>query len=74
MVVKIDQLLEVLVTTIIFVVIGLVVFGIAFFIMDKVTPFSIRKEIEEDHNTALAIVIGAMILGIALIVAAAING
>lgn len=74
MVVKIDQLLEVLVTTVIFVVIGLVVFGIAFFIMDKVTPFSIRKEIEEDHNTALAIVIGAMILGIALIVAAAING
>lgn len=74
MVVKIDQLLEVLITTVIFVVIGLVVFGIAFFIMDKVTPFSIRKEIEEDHNTALAVVIGAMILGIALIVAAAING
>ncbi|HRJ87871.1 MAG TPA: DUF350 domain-containing protein [Pyrinomonadaceae bacterium] len=73
-VVKLDQLLEVLVTTLIFVLIGLVVFAIAFFIMDKVTPFSIRKEIEEDHNTALAIVIGAMILGIALIVAAAING
>jgi uncharacterized membrane protein YjfL (UPF0719 family) len=39
-----------------------------------VTPFSIRKEIEEDQNIALGIVIGAMLLGIALIIAAAING
>ena len=74
LVVKFDQLVEVLVTTIIFVVIGLVVFAIAFLIMNLVTPFSIRKEIEEDHNTALAIVIGAMIIGIAMIVSAAITG
>lgn len=74
MVVKFDQLMEVLVTTIIFVVIGLIVFAIAFLIMNLVTPFSIRKEIEEDHNTALAIVIGAMIIGIAMIVSAAITG
>ena len=74
MVVKFDQLIEVLVTTIVFVVIGLIVFAIAFLIMNLVTPFSIRKEIEEDHNTALAIVIGAMIIGIALIVSAAISG
>lgn len=74
LVVKFDQLLEVLITTIIFVVIGLVVFAIAFFALDKLTPFSIRKEIEEDHNTALAIVIGSLILGIALIVSAAISG
>ncbi|MDM7923813.1 MAG: DUF350 domain-containing protein [Pyrinomonadaceae bacterium] len=74
LVVKFDQLIEVLVTTLIFVVIGLVVFAIAFLIMNLVTPFSIRKEIEEDHNTALAIVIGAMIIGIAMIVSAAISG
>jgi uncharacterized membrane protein YjfL (UPF0719 family) len=74
LVVKFDQLIEVLVTTLIFVVIGLVVFAIAFLIMNLVTQFSIRKEIEEDHNTALAIVIGAMIIGIAMIVSAAISG
>jgi putative membrane protein len=74
MVVKFDQLIEVLITTLIFVVIGLVVFAIAFLIMNLVTPFSIRKEIEEDHNTALAVVIGAMIIGIAMIVSAAISG
>ncbi|MEZ5424817.1 MAG: DUF350 domain-containing protein [Pyrinomonadaceae bacterium] len=73
-VVKFDQLVEVLVTTLIFVVIGLVFFGIAFLILDKATPFSIRKEIEEDQNTALGIVIGSMMIGIALIIAAAIQG
>lgn len=73
-VVKLDQLLEVLVTTLIFVVIGLIFFGVAFFILDKVTPFSLRKEIEDDQNTALGIVIGSMMIGIAIIIAAAIQG
>ncbi len=73
-IVKFDVLAETLVTTLIFVVIGLIFFGIGFFIMDKITPFSIRKEIEEDQNTALGIVIGAMLIGIAIIIAAAIQG
>lgn len=73
-VVRFEQLTEVLVTTLIFVVIGLVIFGLAFLLLNLVTPFSIRKEIEEDQNIALGIVIGAMLLGIALIIAAAING
>lgn len=63
-----------LLTTLIFVGIGIVVFAIAFFIIVKVTPFSIRKEIEEDQNTALAIVIGSVILGLAWIISAAIHG
>ncbi len=73
-IVKMDQLLEVLVTTLIFVIIGLIIFGIAFLVLDKATPFSIRKEIEEDQNTALGIVIGSMLIGIAIIIAAAIQG
>ncbi|HEX8638869.1 MAG TPA: DUF350 domain-containing protein [Pyrinomonadaceae bacterium] len=71
-VVKIDQLLEVLVTTLIFVFIGLVFFGLAYAVLSRVFP--IRKEIEEDQNVALGIVIGSIMLGIALIIAAAING
>ena len=74
LVVKLDELLPVLVTTLIFVLIGLVVFAIAFFIVVLVAPFSVKKEIEEDHNTALAIIIGAMIIGIGLIISAAIQG
>ena len=72
MVVKIDQLLEVLVTTLIFVSIGIVFFAVAYFILGRMFP--IHKEIEEDQNTALGIVIGSIMIGIAIIIAAAIQG
>ena len=72
LVVKLDQLLEILVTTLIFVFIGLVFFAVAYGILSKV--FHIHKEIEEDQNTALGIVIGSVMLGIAIIIAAAIHG
>jgi putative membrane protein len=68
------NLLPVVVTTLIFVVLGLIVFALAFLVIAKATPFSVRKEIEEDQNVALAIVIAAVILGSALIIAAAVHG
>jgi putative membrane protein len=74
MIVEMDKLLPVLLTTVIFVAIGLVVFAIAFGIVVLISPFSVKKEIEEDQNTALAIIIGALIIGIALIISAAIQG
>lgn len=74
LVVPMESLLPIVVTTLVFVVIGLLVFALAFFIIGKATPFSVRKEIEEDHNVALAIVIASVILGSALIIAAAIHG
>lgn len=74
LVVKLEDLLPVLVTTVVFVAIGLIVFAIAFVIVVLVTPFSVKKEIEEDHNTSLAIIIGAVIIGIALIISSAIQG
>jgi uncharacterized membrane protein YjfL (UPF0719 family) len=74
MAVKLDDLIPALATTLIFVVVGLVFFGIGFVLLSLLTPFSVRKEIEEDQNVALGIVIGAMLIGIAIIVAAAING
>ena len=74
LIVKFDQLVEILVTTLIFVVLGLVFFAVSFFILDKALPFSVHKEIEEDQNTSLGIIIGAMMIGIAIIIAAAIHG
>ena len=53
---------------------GLIVFGVAFWIITKLVPFSMRKEIEDDQNTALAIVIGAVLLGLAIIIASTIHG
>jgi len=60
--------------TLAYTVFGLVMFGVAFWIIVKLTPFSIRKEVEEDQNVALAILIGAVMLGLAIIIAATIHG
>ena len=74
MIVKLDELLPVLTTTVIFVAIGLIVFTVAFLIVVLVAPFSVKKEIEEDQNISLAIIIGAIIIGVAMIISAAIQG
>jgi len=68
-----ENLLPVVVTTLVFVLIGLIVFALAFVVITKVAPFSVRKEIEDDQNIALAIVIASVILGSALIIAAAVH-
>jgi putative membrane protein len=69
-----DDLIRDLEWSLVFSLLGVLIFAIAFWLIIKVTPFSIRKEIEEDQNIALAIIIAAMIFGIALIIAAAIHG
>ena len=74
LVVPMETILPVLVTTLVFVILGLLIFALAFLIIAKATPFSVRKEIEEDQNVALAIVIASVILGSALIIAAAVHG
>ena len=74
LVIPLEGLVPVLITTVVFVLLGLLVFSLAFLIISKATPFSVRQEIEKDHNVALAIVIASVILGTALIIAAAIHG
>lgn len=59
---------------VVYVVLGLGLFGITFLLINYFTPFSIRKEIEEDQNVSLAVVIGSVFIGIAIILAAAIHG
>ena len=74
LVVQLPDLAGVLITTAIFTAFGLIVFGLAYVIIVKASPFSIRKEIEDDQNTALAIIIGSVIIGVSLIIAAAVHG
>ena len=69
-----DPFLRMILMTLAFGLMGIVLFGITFFLIVKIAPFSIRKEIEEDQNTSLAILIGSVMIGIALIVAAAVHG
>ena len=72
--IPLEGLVPVLVTTVVFVLLGLLVFALTFLIIVKATPFSVRQELETDHNVALAIVIASVILGTAIIIAAAIHG
>jgi putative membrane protein len=60
--------------SILYALIGVLVFWISFVIVDKVTPYDLWSEIIEKKNVALAIVVGAMAIAIGLIVAAAIHG
>ena len=65
MVVKMDALLETLVTTLIFVAIGIVIFAVTYGILSLIYP--IKKEIEEDQNVALAVVIASVRISAATI-------
>ena len=73
-VVPMEQLAGLVLQTLVFAVMGIAIFAVAFWIIVKTTPFSVRKEIEEDQNVAIAVLIGAMIIAIAIVVAAAIQG
>jgi len=59
--------------SILYAVIGVVVFWLCFIIVDKLTPYDLWIEIVEKQNRALALVVAAMCLGISIIVAAAIH-
>jgi putative membrane protein len=60
--------------SIVFALIGVVIFWLCFIIIDKITPYKLWEELVEKQNIALGIVVGAMCLGISMIVAAAIHG
>lgn len=60
--------------SLIYSVLGSLVLMASIWCVGKVVPFSMRKEIEEDHNTAFGIILGAIILGLSLIISAAIQG
>lgn len=64
--------MEHIVSSLVYSGIGMVMFIIAFFLIVKIAPFSVQKEIEEDQNTSLGIIIGSVMLGLSIIIAAAI--
>ncbi len=60
--------------SILYALIGVLIFWLCFVIIDKITPYKLWEEIVEKQNVALALVVAAMSLGISIIVAAAIHG
>ena len=63
-----------LLETLAFSLIGVLIFGLAFWLMEKLAPFSLHKEIEDDQNNALAMIMSSVVLGIALIIMGALLG
>jgi putative membrane protein len=53
--------------------IGIVIFMLTFIIVDKITPYDLWKELVEKKNTALAIVVAGLAIGICIIIAASIH-
>jgi putative membrane protein len=60
--------------SIVYALVGVLIFWLCFVIIDKITPYDLWNEIVEKQNKALALVVAAMCLGISIIVAAAITG
>ena len=64
---------QILINSFVYSIVGIFVFWISFIVIDKITPYDLWGEIVEKKNVALAVVVGAMCLGIANIVASAIH-
>jgi uncharacterized membrane protein YjfL (UPF0719 family) len=69
-----DAIVKPLVLAVVFSIIGMLVFTAGFFVIRKLLPFDVHKELEVDQNTAVGIVVASFILGLAFIVGMAIHG
>lgn len=63
-----------LLNSIIYSVLGILIFLIGYFIIEKITPENTWKKITQENNTAVALVFAALIIGISMIISAAIHG
>ncbi len=62
-----------MVASVVYALIGVAIFMVAFILMEKVAPFSLRKELAEDDNLAVGVVLGSIVIGLSIIIASAIG-
>lgn len=60
------------VATIFYVILGLVLLGLSWKAIEFLTPFSLRKEIEDDQNMAIAVLIGSLFISVSILIGAVI--
>ncbi len=65
--------IDAVISSFLYSVFGVIIFCVSFIIIDLLTPYHLWKELVEERNTALAIVVGGMAIGICVIIAAAIH-
>lgn len=63
-----------IIASIVFSVIGILILVVVFWIVEKITPENLWKEIIHNKNTALALMAGAFMIAMAIIISAAIHG
>ena len=69
-----DTIIRGVAASLIFSIIGLVVFVAGFFVVRKMLPFDVHKELEVDQNTSVGLVVASFILGLAFIIGMSIHG
>ena len=62
-----------MIATLIYAVLGSAIFVVVVFMIELITKFSIKKQIVEDGNIAVAIVLAAFIASLGMIVSSAIH-
>jgi uncharacterized membrane protein YjfL (UPF0719 family) len=58
--------------TVVYAAVGVIIFALAYKILEKILPFSVQKELTEDDNTAVGVLMGSVMIGLAIIIAASI--
>jgi uncharacterized membrane protein YjfL (UPF0719 family) len=66
--------LKALIASVVYSLVGIGILGLSFYVIDKLTPTMLWKEIVQEHNMALALIIAAFILAVAIIINSAIHG
>lgn len=62
-----------MVASVVYSLIGVGIFALAFLFMERIAPFSLRKELAEDDNVAVGVVLGSIVIGLSIIISSAIG-
>lgn len=62
-----------MVASVVYSLIGVAIFVLAFLLIERIAPFSLRKELAEDDNVAVGVVLGSIVIGLSIIIASAIG-
>ena len=62
-----------MVASVVYSLIGVAIFAVAFLLMERIAPFSLRKELAEDDNVAVGELLGSVVIGLSIIIASAIG-
>jgi putative membrane protein len=69
-----NNFFQYLVSSIVFSVIGIIIFGIGFYILDRITPYKLWTEIVEKQNVAVSIFVGSCAIALGIVIGSAIHG